>query len=305
MAKNKGPTLFPPLIFNVFKPAGISSFDVVRYFKKNLPHGHGKIGHFGTLDPFACGVLLIGIAGASRLNDLVHEKLAKTYLAVGKLGVHTETGDLTSAITRQDQSEYFEKNISQFENSFIQSQLQEKFLGEYWQSPHQFSAAKFQGKKLHQWAREGVEIKKEKKRRYIYSLDLVKFDFPYLSIRFTVSSGTYIRSLFQECAEFLGTHGALIALVRERIGGARFEQSLKKKYWPSGELTYPFNYGLTPDRILTFPSIVLEDDHAKLFCNGVHFVEDRYQDYQWVRDEENLLGLMKDGAPVVVFPKRS
>ena len=81
----KKPILYQPAVFNVFKPVGMSSYDVIRHFKRNLNTGFGKIGHFGTLDPFACGVLLVGIAGATRINNLVHDLFPKTYLAVGKM----------------------------------------------------------------------------------------------------------------------------------------------------------------------------------------------------------------------------
>ena len=118
------------------------------------------LGHFGTLDPFASGILLIGVAGAARLNDYVHDHAPKTYLAVGKLGVETPTGDLTVEVTQVDEGRYLKEEIAHFSKDFIESQLQENFLGQYWQAPHKYSAAKFEGKALHEWAREGVEIKK-------------------------------------------------------------------------------------------------------------------------------------------------
>src|SRR5690606_24557557 len=99
--------------------------------------------------------------------------------------------------------------------SFIEEKLREKFLGDYWQAPHKYSASKFEGKALHEWAREGVEIAKEQVLRHVYDIRVVKYKYPYLSVRVTVSSGTYVRTLFSDFAGYLGTLGALVSLVRE------------------------------------------------------------------------------------------
>ena len=153
-----------PLVFNVRKPVGISSFDVVHSFKKNLSFNFGKIGHFGTLDPFADGVLLIGIQGAQKLNDYVHQLLPKTYQARGLFGGKTDSGDLTSPVnfTKEIESSWQTEN-----KDALEAFLSEKFLGEYWQSPHAISATKFEGKRLYKHAMEGRLIEKEKVKREI------------------------------------------------------------------------------------------------------------------------------------------
>lgn len=291
-----------PFIINSFKPARMSSQDVVRLWKREIRNKKVKLGHFGTLDPFACGVLLVGVNGAQRLNELVHEFCPKTYLAVGKLGVETETGDLTVSPSQVDDSTYLKDTISKFDKEFIQERLSQKFLGEYYQAPHKYSAAKFEGKKLHEWARAGVDIQKEKKRRFIFELEVVKYAFPYLSIRFTVSSGTYIRSLFSDCANDLGTLGTLVSLVREKVGGATLSNSLYKKDW---NLEQEF---ISPEVLLPFEKTIFDSFEAKLIRNGVHLKEDRCFDritgsieskYSWLYDrDQNLLGLseFKDGS---------
>lgn len=269
LAKSEG--FFPPLIFNVFKPAGIGSFDVVRHFKRNLPKGSfGKIGHFGTLDPFACGVLMVGIGGAARLNDLVHSELPKTYLAIGKLGVEKDTGDHEGKTLQVDDSPYLPETIGSFSLDFIQSLIREKFLGDYWQAPHKFSAAKFEGRTLHSWAREGVEITKEKVLRHIYQIEVVKWHCPYLSVRVTVSSGTYVRTLFSEMAQTLGTLGHLIALQRETIGGVSCKDSLKKKDWPvKGEIQTEIEFkAMSPETVLPFSVIEVDELQLKKILNG-------------------------------------
>ncbi|MFY7993627.1 MAG: tRNA pseudouridine synthase B [Bacteriovoracaceae bacterium] len=290
-----------PLVINVFKPARVTSYDVIRHYKKNLPQNFGKIGHFGTLDPFACGVLLIGIGGAARLNDLIHEYLPKTYLAIGKLGVETATGDLTSSVTQQDTSLYLRQEIGSFSKEFIQKQLREKFLGEYMQAPHQYSAAKFMGKKMHEWAREGVEIKKEEVRRFIYSIEVVKYAFPYLSLRVKVSSGTYVRTLFSDMSNYLGTLGCLVSLVRESVGHLDSKNALQKNKWPKERNESFYQHGLDVDAVLPFAHYEFKPFEMKLFSNGVTLEMSRAlliqegrlkNDYAWMySDEGKLLGL--------------
>tara|TARA_Y100000768_G_C23991323_1_gene693626 strand:- start:12732 stop:13652 length:921 start_codon:yes stop_codon:yes gene_type:complete len=286
-----------PFIININKPAGITSYDIIRKWKPVLK-SCGKVGHFGTLDPFADGVLMLGVAGAQRLNDYIHEYLPKTYLAKGVLGVETDTGDPDGEVTQKDEAPYLSEVISKFEIPFIQEKLEAKFLGEYWQAPHKFSAAKFQGKPLHQWAREGVEIKKVDVRREVHSLEVVKYDFPNLWIRYQVSSGTYIRTLFRDCAIELGTIGMLEGLTREKVGGSNLSNAMESE--PSGDFLR-----LEIDEVLSFNSLYLNDEKSKLFLNGVQLRKDQLEGEGekifskpfWVRQKsERIIGLaeMKD-----------
>lgn len=291
----------------------MTSYDVVRHFKKNLPSGFGKIGHFGTLDPFACGTLMIGISGAARLNDLIHEFLPKTYLAVGKLGLETPTGDYTSEIIQKDDSLYLRREIAGFEVSFIEEKIREKFLGDYWQSPHKYSASKFMGKNLHEWARDGVEIVKPPVLRKIYRIEVVKYQFPYLAIRVEVSSGTYIRSLFSDICHYLGTIGSLISLVRESVGGVTIKDSLQKKQWPQDKAADIISSAKNIKNVLPFGSFFLDEKHALSFKNGAfvnptrcNFQEGQiFSDrYYWIFDQGgNLLGLGEKTLPHELKPK--
>ncbi len=284
-----------PVILNVNKPKDISSYDVIRTWKPILKK-LGKVGHFGTLDPFADGVLMLGVAGAQRLNEYIHECLPKTYLAVGILGKETPTGDMTVDCSQEDDSDYLKNVISQFDKNFLQETVEKKFLGEYWQAPHKYSAAKFEGKALHEWAREGVEIKKEKKRREVYSIEVVDYKFPILKIRATVSSGTYIRTLFSDIAKDLGTLGTLQDLTRESVGGCTLENAISNDF--DKETQIPF---IEVDEVLKFKSINFAPKEAKLYSNGVKLKVDRADsitedgldfNYYWVRSlDRKLLGL--------------
>lgn len=284
--------LIPPYIINVYKPAQMSSQDIVRVFKRNLPLGFGKIGHFGTLDPFAEGVLMLGIAGAARLNDYIHSELPKTYVAHGVLGLHTETGDLTVAPSQVDDSDYLKTVIAEFSVDFIEEKLREHFLGEYLQAPHKYSAAKFQGKNLHEWARAGVEIKKEKKMRVIYDLKVIEYKFPNLVIEFQVSSGTYIRTLFSECAEFLGTLGTLSKLIRTKVGHINISESLMPESWPVDKVwDYSQSGVMKPWDVVKFPMINLDENNARIFKNGNSVSHAFVGERVWVFFKDQLLGL--------------
>ena len=283
-----------PLVLPVFKPPRLGSFDAVRHFKRFLPYDYGKIGHFGTLDPFASGLLLIGVGGAARLNDLVHSELPKTYIAVGKLGVETATGDWEGEIRQKDETPYFFGTIGRFQLSFLKEILEKKFQGEYWQSPHAYSAAKFMGRPLHEWAREGTEIKKEAVKRYIHSVEILKYQFPYVSFKAVVSSGTYVRTLFSDMAQELGTIGSLIALHRSSIGPVQARMAAIKKNWPGQGGDYHLN-ALRPQDLLPFPQLRLSVESQKKFLNGhAPHLADHETGYRWCMNETgDLLGLIQ------------
>ncbi len=286
---------FVPFILNINKPQGITSFDVIRKWKPRL-RAFGKIGHFGTLDPFASGVLMLGVGGAQRLNEFIHECLPKTYLAKGKLGIETETGDLTVEASQKDESDHLTDVIAKFDTAFVEQTLKGKFLGKYMQAPHKYSAAKHEGKALHRWARAGVEITKEKKEREVYSMEIVKYEFPDLWIRYTVSSGTYIRTLFSDCARELGTLGVLDELIREQVGGCNLGNAISSDSWQAEVVPQ-----LKMDDVLDFSSLIMAPKEASLYSNGVKLKIDRALDkksgtldynYFWIRNTENqVLGL--------------
>ncbi len=293
-----------PLVFNVYKPVGVSSFNVVYHFKKNLNFDFGKIGHFGTLDPFAEGVLLIGIQGAQKMNDYVHELLPKTYRARGLFGPRTESGDLTKPVleTKDIDSEW--QNMSK---ERVEEFLSKKFLGEYWQRPHMVSATKFEGKRLYLHALAGRRIEKEKVKRQIYTFDVLEFNYPYIDFVVSVSSGTYVRSLFEEMAAGFGGHGALEKLERLAVGALGVENALLKEDWPKkGDESFDLEKkGIPLDQLLYLDEFILNPDQTKRYLQGVRLrltdIEKRAnsqlicsQNYFWVYHEQGiLLGLAK------------
>lgn len=284
--KNKAGPIFGPLVFNVYKPEGMTSTDVVRHFKYHLPKGFGKIGHFGTLDPFADGVLLIAVGQAPRFNNYVHERYPKSYKAIGLLGVESPTGDLTGdggEMTTVVCPEFSDEKLALVLNSF---------LGKYEQSPPAFSATKHKGKPLYEWAREGVIIEKPPVLREITHIELISRKGLEIEFLVTASSGTYIRVLFEDIAKKLGTHGALKNLKRVSIGPATSSCAIKEIDWPKRDGPFDMEkMGCPVDEFLDFEKISLSYILGIKFFNGLAMHQDLLDGYYWIYCEEQLLGL--------------
>lgn len=171
--------------------------------------GIKKIGHGGTLDPMATGLLVIGIGDATKkLEQYVQGD--KSYLATITLGATSTTDD--------DEGELTSRPVSQPpEQSVVETALK-KFVGTQEQLPPTFSAIKTDGKKAYEEARAGREVERKPRLVTIHSIDLVRYDYPELEIRTSVGKGTYIRALARDVGEALGTGGYLTALRRETVG---------------------------------------------------------------------------------------
>lgn len=194
-------------ILPVNKPVGITSFDVIREFKRSV-HPDFKIGHGGTLDPFADGVLLLLLGKATkRMNEL--SELPKTYRAVAKLGASSDTLDVTGVISKF--------LIPKFSNSQIEM-VAKKFVGEIEQEIPDYSATKINGVPRYKLARAGKEMEKKSKLVTIHSLSIEKIEGELVTFMATVSSGTYIRQLSYDLFKSLGIESYLEKLTRTEIG---------------------------------------------------------------------------------------
>lgn len=213
------PTPFPSGLLLVDKPAGITSHDVVSRVQRTIcpekvtrkNRSQYRVGHAGTLDPFATGLLIVGInKGTKALTGLVG--LDKMYEAVAKLGATSTTDDLEGKITNS-------KPVSAPTVEEIEKAL-DRFRGGYLQTSPAFSAKKINGKKMYELARkgktEGIELPKKNIR--ITELRVISYQWPELAFTVSCSSGTYIRSLARDIGEALGCGGYLTALRRTHIG---------------------------------------------------------------------------------------
>jgi len=196
------------------KPKGVTSFDVIRALRREL--GIKKMGHAGTLDPLATGLLIIGInEGTKKLKDFIG--LSKEYIAEIKLGTKTDSGDMEGNILE-------EQPVSEISEEKIKKALKEMERALELPVPV-YSAVKRGGKPLYKYAREGKEITPPIKKMEVYEAELLKKEKNILSVRFSVSSGTYVRSLAEELAKRLGTIGTLQNLIRTRIGEFKLEDA--------------------------------------------------------------------------------
>ncbi len=201
----------------VNKPSGPTSHDVISYLRRLT--GVKKIGHAGTLDPFASGVLVVAVGRkyTKQINQFV--KLDKKYIAKLHLGAESSTYDREGKII-------LVKNPIKPDINKVKLVLNE-FIGEQEQIPPMFSAKKYKGKKLYELARAGIEIKRKPALITIYSLELIDYNWPFLTIKVHCSSGTYIRSLAYDIGQKLGCGAYLEELERIAVGNFTINESTR------------------------------------------------------------------------------
>lgn len=201
------------------KPKGWTSFDVVAKVRNILKKEAGhkiKVGHTGTLDPLATGLMII-VVGAYCKRAGEFSKLDKTYEVTMKLGETSTTGD--------DEGE--KTNVSGKIPSEEELKVAcEKFVGEIMQTPPAFSAMKINGQRAYKLAREGKEVKLEPRKVTIYSLEIKDYKYPYVKFTTNVSSGTYIRSLVEDIGEKLGIGAYMSDLCRTRVGASNITDAI-------------------------------------------------------------------------------
>lgn len=193
-------------ILNIYKPKGITSHDVVSFVRRQLKMK--RIGHTGTLDPLATGVLPVLVGNATKLSDIIMAD-EKKYVARVILGVTTDTDDTTG--------EVIEKKAVSIKEEQLNEAIK-KFVGEIEQIPPMYSAIKVDGKKLYQLARQGVEIERKPRKITIYSIEIKNFDGVSFDMHVHCSKGTYIRALCRDIGTSLGTGACMDALERTMSG---------------------------------------------------------------------------------------
>ncbi|MCX7705984.1 MAG: tRNA pseudouridine(55) synthase TruB [bacterium] len=213
---------------NVNKPMGITSYDVIRYIKK-IPNFHSKIGHTGTLDPLASGVLVICIGNATKKADKFL-KMEKEYVASLLLGITTDTDDIQGKII-----ETREINVVDFEENRIRDVVL-SFIGEIDQVPPVVSALRRQGERLYKLHRKGKTIVPEPRRVFINEIEIKKIEIPRIVFRVVCSRGTYIRALCRDIGKKLGYGAVQESLIRLRVGQFRIEDAIPLEQLNEGNL---------------------------------------------------------------------
>lgn len=268
-------------IININKPSGISSFDVIRVLRKTLKEK--RIGHTGTLDPLATGVLIICVGKATRLAQDI-EGYSKVYVAELELGYKTDTYDIEGSVTEKSSIESV--TFDEFKN------VVDSFVGHSKQLPPMYSAIKINGQKLYELARKGIEVERKTRDINIDFIEIVEFDGKKAKIRCKVSKGTYIRSLIYDIGEKLGTFATMTSLVREKVGDIDIANAFSLEEIENLHNNNREDFLWSVEKFFDYPKLILNNERdLKLFLNGntVRFsaTDDRYRIY----NGETFIGL--------------
>lgn len=271
-------------IIIINKPENWTSHDIVNKIRKEL--NIKKVGHTGTLDPLATGVLPILLGEGTKLSKYLinHDK---EYIATIKLGEKTNTGDITGKVLEKTRIQ--EKPIEQITN------VLKTFEGKQEQVPPMYSAIKTNGKKLYEYARKGQVVEVKPRLIEIYELELLNYDTQTIKIRVKCSKGTYIRSLCEDIAKKMGTIGTMQALQRTQVGEFKIENTIGIEEILNNELE---------NKIITIEDffkgkeiIVLEKNRLIHFLNGVKLTQEKPDGVYRVYDDTNKfigIGVVKN-----------
>ncbi|MBU5429271.1 tRNA pseudouridine(55) synthase TruB [Kineothrix sp. MSJ-39] len=272
-------------IINVYKEKGYTSHDVVAKLRGILKQK--KIGHTGTLDPQAEGVLPVCIGNATKLCDLLTDK-TKEYEAVLLLGVTTDTQDTTGAVLS-------EKTV-QVEADKLRT-IMEGFIGKSQQIPPMYSALKVNGKKLYELAREGKEVERKPRDIEIFSLEILEMQLPRVRFRVHCSKGTYIRTLCQDIGEKAGCGGCMEALLRTRVDRFSLTEAHKLSEIEQIRDADKLSEILIPvdQMFLSYPKVTAPAKYQLALANGNSFTA------QMLAGAEDVTAQIHDGALVRVY----
>ena len=249
-------------IFIVDKPQGYTSRDVVNILGSLL--NTKKIGHAGTLDPIATGVLVIAVGSGLKILEFINER-DKEYLATVKIGIETKTLDVTGDVTKQ------------VENYFLDAkklkEVIDSFKGRYEQTVPLYSSVKVGGKRLYKYARENEEVELPKREVEIFDIELLDYNHEEFKIKTTVSKGTYIRSLIRDIGDKLGIPCTMKELRRIRQGNFDIEEAVTIEQVENGKLNI-----IPLDKALQELKFIEADDYLeRRILNGA-ILNNNYED---------------------------
>lgn len=293
LPQRKGNSTLAEQVFgflNINKPQGLTSHDVVARVRRVCRNSVGKtkVGHAGTLDPMATGVLVICLGYATRLSEYAM-KSTKKYRASIHLGIETDTYDAEGEIL-------FQNDASQITLDQVKAAFQ-PYLGYIQQIPPMYSAIKKNGKKLYELAREGKEIERDARPVIIHRIDIVEWESPVVVLDVTCGAGTYIRSLAHDIGENLSTGAHLSGLIRMSSGGFSVDDAveldalLEDDNWQ--------NYIVSPkDALSDWDSIQLTDEQAHEIQLGRSISKNVEQ------NDSLIMAYMPDGHLLAVLENR-
>lgn len=246
-------------VINFFKPRGMTSHDAIYFFRRILKTK--KVGHTGTLDPNATGVLPICIGKATRISEYLLEA-EKEYIGELTLGCSTDTQDMDGIVIKQSDTLVNEQDII---SSFS------KFKGTIYQTPPMYSALKYNGKKLYELAREGKTVERKMRKAQIYDLEILRNQDNKKILFYTkCSRGTYIRTLCEDIGHDLKTYGYMSYLIRTGVGPFKIEDSLSQKYLLNKSIDEIAALIIPMDKALQgLDEIIVPDNLYNRLINGV------------------------------------
>lgn len=267
-------------IIIINKPKNYTSHDIVRKAKKLL---NEKVGHTGTLDPNATGVLPLLIGKGTLLSKYLIEH-DKIYEAVLKLGEKTDTADGEGKVL---ESQNVEQSILKKENI---ERIFNNLEGKQEQIPPMYSAIKLNGKKLYEYARKGIEVEVKPRTIEIYKLELIKIEDMEIIFRVSCSKGTYIRTLCEKIAEELGTIGYMKELKRIQVGEFNIKDSITIEELENQEIVS--NKFITIEKYFSsYENIVLNERKFQLFLNGVQLTYELKDGIYKIYKENGFIGI--------------
>ncbi|OPX51220.1 tRNA pseudouridine(55) synthase TruB [Clostridium thermobutyricum] len=275
-------------VINIFKNTGMTSFDVVRKIKKLSKTG--KVGHTGTLDPEACGVLPVCIGKGTKIIDYIM-RAPKIYTVEFKLGTKTTTYDLEGEVLEEnDYSFLTEEDILTSIN---------KFKGEYNQVPPMYSALKQNGVRLYELARKGIEVEREGRLITIYFIEDICIEKPFVKMKVKCSKGTYIRSLCYDIGEDLKVGAVMTKLKRNATSNFLEEDSINIENLTEENIE---EYIIPIDKALeAYDKLIIKNKFSKLIKNGAKVYDKRLYVtkaqlgvlYRVYDEDDNFIGLGK------------
>lgn len=244
------------------KEKNFTSFDVVAVVRRIL--GTKKVGHTGTLDPNACGLLPVLLGSATKAQDIIpcHDK---RYLADFRFGIATDTLDIWGTVTEEQPSHVTRDQLDA---------VLDRFRGTISQLPPMYSAVSVDGKRLYQYAREGKEVERRPRPVTVYELNLVRFDEDSQSgqLDISCSKGTYVRTLIDDLSRALGTIGVMTDLLRTQACGYRLDDAVTldglRELAESGGLTASPCWRDVESLFSAYPELTVSDKQAHRFING-------------------------------------
>lgn len=266
-------------IFNIYKPPGMTSFDVVSRIRKELKIK--KVGHTGTLDPMASGVLVVCTGKATRLSQYITGS-NKSYIGELTLGYETDTQDIEGRVLRYSRKKASREEIIETFQSFI---------GELNQVPPMYSAVRYKGKRLYELARQGKTVERKSRKVTIYNLDIIKIYDNKVLFNVECSAGTYIRTLCNDIGYKLKTYGYMSYLLRTGVGNFRVEDSIsldlinRNNIYNMNSLILPMDKGLRD-----YPAIVFKKEDYIKIKNGIMLPVENIKNY----DEKNIFKVYSD-----------